>query len=99
MEDTMTNTLKPYTETHRDIVEERLLSEHNKKELDQRYSAPWTIIAYYLVKEQVCTIYIHDDSLKVSVEYVVPGDKLSESFAHALAHPDANFPLDGEDGS
>lgn len=69
----------------------------NRREIDWRYSAPWTIIAYYFVKEHVCTIFINDESLGDSVEFKVPNSRVGEEFTHALAHPAATFDNEYED--
>lgn len=84
--------LPPYTETRRDYVERRLSAAANKRQLLERFSQPWKIMAYWLMRENVCTIAIEDTSQNTGVEYAVPSDEVMEWFAHPLAHPDANIP-------
>lgn len=88
----MSTLMENYTESYRDQVEADLAVERNKRELLERYSNPWRILAYYMVRERVCTIYIEDTSQNVAVEFVVPNDQVKHWHEHALAHPDAQMP-------
>lgn len=86
--------LMPYSlqEAHRDDVEQRLAREANKREINYRQSGGYTVIAYWLMKENVCSIYVEDEYTHASVEYEVPNYEVGVWFLHPLAHKDANFP-------
>lgn len=84
--------LMPYTETRRDQVEADLAAAANRREINYRESGTYRIYAFWLVKENVCLIYIEDKSNNTGVEYQVPNNEMGSWLGHELAHRDANFP-------
>lgn len=86
------NELMPYSEVERDRAEQRLALEANKKELLVRRNNGIHVIAYWLMKENVCTIWLLDERTNSSVEFPVPNDEVTEWFNHPFAHPDCNLP-------
>lgn len=84
--------LIPYTEHQRDELELELAEMANKLEINERHSNGIQVIAYFLVAENVTTIWVYDERLKGGVEFEVPPDEVMEWFHHPLAHPDANLP-------
>lgn len=84
--------LMPYTEAQRDHVEVQLASQANKREIDFRQSDGITVIAYWLMKENVCLIYVQDDRTNSAAEFSVPSEEVGHWFIHPFAHPDAQMP-------
>lgn len=84
--------LVPYTETRRDQLEQELAAMANRRELDYRTNNGITVIAYWLVKENVCTIWVQDERTNSSCEFPVANEEVMEWFNHPYAHPDAQVP-------
>lgn len=84
--------LLPYTEAQRDAFEVQKAIEANKRELLERHSQGIQVIAYWLVKENVCTIFVRDERTNSSCEFPVANDEVSHWFEHPFAHKDAKFP-------
>lgn len=78
--------LIPYTESRRDEVELELA---NKRELAERHSQGIQVIAYWLVKQNVCTIWVSDERTNVAAEFEVPNEEVMSWFNHPYAHPNA----------
>ena len=66
-----------------------VLSEVVKRELMERHDSTTQVIAYWMVLENICTIFVHDG--KQAVEFVVPNEEVKEWFDHPFAHPDSRF--------
>jgi hypothetical protein len=84
--------LIPYTETRRDQLEQELAAMANKKEINERHNNGIQVIAYWLVAENVTTIWVHDERTNSAVEFEVDPAEVLEWFQHPFAHPDANLP-------
>lgn len=84
----------PYTseEIYRDQIEENLAVEANKKDLLERNSNGIHVIAYWMVKENVCTIWVEDARVKRSCEFTVPNDEVTHWFEHPCSHKDYQMP-------
>lgn len=80
-----------YTEDQRDELELMLSEQANKVDLMERYNNGLRVIAYRAMKECVNTIYVHDERVNDSCEYVVDDDEVLEWFYHACAHKDFNI--------
>lgn len=65
-----------YTETQRDELEQELAQVANKRELAERHNHGINVIAYWLVKENVCTIWVQDERTNSASEFVVPNDEV-----------------------
>jgi hypothetical protein len=81
--------LIPYTETRRDQLEIELAEMANKRELDHRTNNGITVIAYWLVEQNVTTIWVHDERTNSAREFEVPPDEVMEHFHHPYANKNA----------
>lgn len=84
--------LIPYTETRRDQLERELTAMANKKEINERHNNGIQVIAYWLVAENVTTIWVYDERVNSGVEFEVPHNKVKYYFDSPFSHPDANLP-------
>lgn len=85
--------LEPYTEVRRDKLEDELAAAANKRELSYRYSNGIKVIAYWMVLENITTIYLEDERNNAACEFSVPPDEVMEWFWHPYAHIDAEMPI------
>lgn len=88
----MAQEMVPYTETRRDRVEQELAAMANKRELLERKNNGIQVIAYYLVAENVTTIWVRDERTNSAAEFQVPPAEVMDWFQHPFAHKDAVFP-------
>lgn len=88
----MAQELIPYTETRRDRLEAELARQANKRELNERFNNGIQVIAYWLVAENVTTIWVYDEQTQSGCEFEVPKDKVGDYFEHPFSHKDANLP-------
>lgn len=86
--------LAPYTpeESYRDSVEAQLAVEANRREINERHSNGIRVVAYWLMKENICLIFVHDERANQASEFVVPNDEVAEWFIHPFAHRDNTIP-------
>lgn len=61
----------------------------NKREINRRSSNGITVVAYYLMREQVALIYIHDARVNQAAEYEVDPSEVMEEFNHPFANPNS----------
>jgi hypothetical protein len=80
-----------YSEYERDRAEERLADEKKKRELLYRRNHGITVIASWLVEQNVVTIWVHDERVNDSAEFIVPNSEVLTWHEHPFAHPDANI--------
>lgn len=85
----MSKELVPYSEAHRDSLEEELTVTRNKLNMEERNSNGMRVIMYLLRKEGVITIWCYDERTNASAEYPVPPEEAYDWFRHAFAHKDA----------
>lgn len=69
--------------------DQELNSLSNRLEINRRSNNGITVVAYWLMKENVCLIFVHDRATNDASEFVVPNDEVGKWFAHPYAHPDA----------
>lgn len=81
--------LLPYTELDPDEFRREVEQIDNKRELNRRSNNGITVIAYWLMRENVCLIFVHDARTNDATEFIVPNDEVSEWFDHPYAHKDA----------
>jgi len=87
----MSQELLPYTETRRDQLELELAAMANKRELNHRTNNGITVIAYWLMAENVTTIWVHDERVNAACEFEVPHDQVMEYFTHPFSNKQANI--------
>lgn len=81
-----------YTETHRDQLELELAEQADKLVLNERYNNGIKVIAYWLRKENICTIWLQDERTNSACEFAVPNQEVMDWFTHPYAHIDAQMP-------
>ena len=81
--------LVPYTEHD---IDSELADLTNKREINGRNSNGIQVIAYFLVAENVTTIWVYDERVGGGCEFEVPKDEVRDWFEHPFAHPNAQLP-------
>lgn len=79
--------LVPYSETQRDLLEQQLADDANKREINRRAGNGITVVAYWLMRERVALIYVHDTRTNSASEFEVPPAEVMEHFIHPFANP------------
>lgn len=79
-----------YSEAQRDELEDELA---NKREINRRSANGITVVAYWLMREQVALIFVHDAQTNGSVEFPVPPGEVMEWFNHPFANQQCVLPV------
>lgn len=92
----MSSELAPYTEHHRDKVEQQLLL----KELAWRRDHGIEVFLYWHSKLNTLSIFVTDINANQSQNFTVPNDKGLDAYYHPYAYsPIIERTYNGEDGS
>jgi hypothetical protein len=70
----------------------------NKREINRRDGDGLTVIAYWLVRENIVLIQVDDKHTKSSAEFIAPNDQVMDRFNHAFVYADMKpYPQEQDD--